>query len=83
MPEGKRVVNTVINGGAPPITLKDNSFIQGLQKASIYFRWFACSMLLDDYKELEDREDKDFPKKEDPGKWYCYLSWKEIIAAAT
>ena len=59
--EGKRVVNVVINGGTPPTTLKDNSFIQCLQRASIYFRWFACSLLPDDYKELEDREDKDFP----------------------
>ena len=59
--EGKRMVNTVINGGSPPASLKDNSFVQLLQQASIYLRWFACSMLPDDFEELGEREDKDFP----------------------
>ena len=61
VPEGKQIVNKVINGGAPPEHLKRCDFIAKLQIASAYLRWFACSLLPGEYKDLEDREDKNFP----------------------
>lgn len=36
-------------------------FIVNMQKASAYLRRFACSQMKEDYKELEEREDKTFP----------------------
>ena len=40
----------------PQSTLSKN-----IQRASIYLRWLACSVLIEDYEELEKRSDKPYP----------------------
>ena len=59
--EGKQVVNAILNGGTLPEKLKDCTWTRRLQRASIYFRWLACSLLQDDYKELLRKGEKPFP----------------------
>ena len=59
--EGKKLVTAVLSGGAPSKEHKDSAFLQKIQKASIYLRWLACSVLRDDYLELELRGDKPYP----------------------
>lgn len=59
--EGKKIINAVLNGGSPPERLKDCTFVRKMQKASAYLRWFACSLLAEDYKDLLTRDDKAFP----------------------
>eukprot|EP00438_Fugacium_kawagutii_P027022 Skav232520 [mRNA] locus=scaffold1096:926666:934699:- [translate_table: standard] len=59
--EGKQIVTSVLSGGAPPQSHKDEPFLLSMQKASIYLRWLACSLLKDDYAELEKSSDKPFP----------------------
>ncbi|CAE7258342.1 unnamed protein product [Symbiodinium microadriaticum] len=51
--EGKEMINTVLNGGNPPTSLKNNELIQGLQKISLYIRWVACNLLHADYMSLQ------------------------------
>ena len=58
---GKKIVNTVLNGGSPPESLKTNDNILKLQKISIYLRWVAMNLLYDDYTSLKDVKDKPFP----------------------
>ena len=58
--EGKEVINTVFNGGAPPTKLKDNEAIKKLQKVALYVRWVACNLLHDDYMSLDDNKTKGF-----------------------
>ena len=59
--EGKEMINTVLNGGNPPTSLKNNELIQGLQKISLYIRWVACNLLHADYMSLADQKQKTFP----------------------
>ncbi len=59
--EGKKIINTVLNGGAPPASLKSNELIILLQKLSIYLRWVAVNLLYEDYMLLRDCKDKNFP----------------------
>ncbi|CAE7313385.1 unnamed protein product [Symbiodinium sp. CCMP2456] len=58
--EGKEMINTVMNGGAPPTSLKDNELVQGLQKISLYIRWVACNLLHADYMSLAEHKQKPF-----------------------
>ncbi|CAE7445428.1 unnamed protein product [Symbiodinium sp. CCMP2592] len=59
--EGKDIITTVFNGGAPPGKLKDNQLIKKLQKIALYVRWVACNILHDDYMSLADNKLKSFP----------------------
>ena len=59
--EGKKIINTVLHGGAPPDHLKKNGSISSLQKISVYLRWMAMNLLYGDYMSLQDSKDKDFP----------------------
>ena len=56
--EGKEMINTVLNGGTPPTSLKDNELVKGLQKISLYMRWVACNLLHADYMSLADQKQK-------------------------
>ena len=47
LPEGKFVLQKVLNGGLPPDTLASNAFIQELQRASLFCRWVAATLLKD------------------------------------
>ena len=59
--EGKEMINTVLNGGSPPTSLRNNEIVQGLQKISLYVRWVACNLLHADYMSLVDNKQKTFP----------------------
>ncbi|OLP81486.1 hypothetical protein AK812_SmicGene16705 [Symbiodinium microadriaticum] len=59
--EGKEMINTVLNGGSPPTSLRNNEIVQGLQKISLYVRWVACNLLHADYMSLADNKQKTFP----------------------
>ena len=59
--EGKELVNTLLNGGRAPNTLKDNVDVQKVQKLSLYLRWMACNLLYADYMSLKDVKAKKFP----------------------
>ena len=59
--EGKEMINTVLNGGNPPTSLKNNELVQGLQKISLYIRWVACNLLHADYMSLAEHKQKTFP----------------------
>ena len=59
--EGKEMINTVLNGGRPPTSLRNNEIVQGLQKNSLYVRWMACNLLHADYMSLADNKQKTFP----------------------
>ncbi|CAE7292816.1 unnamed protein product [Symbiodinium sp. CCMP2592] len=59
--EGKDVINTVFNGGAPPKKLKDCEEIKKLQRIALFVRWVACNLLHDDYRSLVDNKTKTFP----------------------
>ena len=59
--EGKKIMNTVLNGGAPPENLKKNEAVISLQKISLYIRWMAMNLLYDDYISLRDNKEKNFP----------------------
>ena len=59
--EGKHVIHTVLNGGAPPENLKKNEAMSSLQKISLYIRWVAMNLLYDDYMSLKENKDKTFP----------------------
>ena len=45
LPEGKRLLQQILFGRGVPISLANNQFIQGFQRAAIYLRWLACSLL--------------------------------------
>ncbi|CAE7834976.1 unnamed protein product [Symbiodinium sp. CCMP2592] len=59
--EGKEVINTVLNGGSPPTSLKGNAVVKGIQKISLYVRWVACNLLHADYMSLAEQKQKTFP----------------------
>ena len=59
--EGKKIMNTVLNGGAPPENLKKNEAIISLQEISLYIRWVAMNLLYEDYMSLRDNKEKTFP----------------------
>ncbi|CAE7565480.1 unnamed protein product, partial [Symbiodinium sp. KB8] len=59
--EGTEMINTVLNGGNPPTSLKNNELVQGLQKISLYIRWVACNLLHADYMSLAEHKQKTFP----------------------
>lgn len=59
--EGKEIINTVLNGGNPPASLKSHDIVRGLQRMSQYFRWMACNLLHDDYMSLAENKQKTFP----------------------
>ena len=55
---GKKLVTAWLSGGTPDKSFKDIPFARNIQRASIYLRWLACSVLAEDYEELETRSDK-------------------------
>ena len=57
----KKIMNTVLNGGAPPKNLKKNEAVISLQKISLYIRWVVMNLLYDDYMSLRDNKEKNFP----------------------
>ena len=59
--EGTEMINTVLNGGNPPTSLKNNELVQGLQKISLYIRWVACNLLHADYMSLARAQAENFP----------------------
>ena len=59
--EGKEMINTVLNGGNPPPTLKNNEIVRDLQRISQYVRWVACNLLHSDYMSLAENKQKTFP----------------------
>lgn len=59
--EGKALVNRVLNGGSVPPKLQNNEWLKRMQQAGIYLRWFACSVVKDDYKEILQSGQKAFP----------------------
>ena len=58
---GKKIVTAWLSGGTPDKSFKDIPFVKSIQRASIYLRWLACSVLAEDYEELEMRSDKPYP----------------------
>lgn len=58
---GKKLVTAWLSGGTPDKSFKDIPFARNIQRASIYLRWLACSVLAEDYEELETRSDKPYP----------------------
>jgi len=73
LPEGKQVLNSVFNGGRPPRGLEQNEFLKGLQRASRFMRWLACSLALDLYSH--NSED---PKRLFPTATTCTYVWMAI-----
>ena len=59
--EGKHLLQKVLNGGAPPDKLAKNLFIEELQRASLFCRWVAATMLKniawEDLVRLKDKPD--------------------------
>ena len=58
---GKKLVTAWLSGGTLDKSFKDIPFARNIQRASIYLRWLACSVLAEDYEELETRSDKPYP----------------------
>ena len=59
--EGKKLVTAVLSGATPTKSQMDIPFVRNIHRASIYLRWLACSVLVEDYEELEKRNDKPYP----------------------
>eukprot|EP00438_Fugacium_kawagutii_P034932 Skav206393 [mRNA] locus=scaffold834:643982:646531:- [translate_table: standard] len=59
--EGKKLVTALLSGATPRNSHAEIPFVKDIQRASIYLRWLACSVLAADYDELEKRGDKPFP----------------------
>ncbi|CAE6972000.1 unnamed protein product [Symbiodinium sp. CCMP2592] len=59
--EGKHLLQKVFNGGTPPEELAKNLFIEDLQRASLFCRWVAATMLKNtawrDLLQMKDRPD--------------------------
>jgi hypothetical protein len=61
IPDGKSILNTILNGGAAPDAFKKKEWVGDLQRLAVFLRWFACSALPVDYKSLEGNKVKTFP----------------------
>ena len=59
--EGKKLVTALLSGATPDKSQEDIPCVRNIHRASIYLRWLACSVLAEDYEELEKRSDKPFP----------------------
>eukprot|EP00435_Cladocopium_sp_Y103_P038419 s1353_g10.t1 len=60
--EGKRILTAVFNGGSIPAGHSKNDVLNHLQKASIWYRWVAASLLPDEYKALCEDPAKKYPE---------------------
>ncbi|CAE8584402.1 unnamed protein product [Polarella glacialis] len=59
---GKQLLHSVLHGGLLKTPHESNAFLQKLQKASIYLRWLACSIMPDAYEFYCNQPDKKFPE---------------------
>ncbi|CAE8656395.1 unnamed protein product [Polarella glacialis] len=59
---GKQLLHSVLHGGLLKTPHESNVFLQKLQKASIYLRWLACSIMPDAYEFYCNQPDKKFPE---------------------
>ncbi|CAE8731500.1 unnamed protein product [Polarella glacialis] len=59
---GKQLLHSVLHGGLLKTLHESNVFLQKLQKASIYLRWLACSIMPDAYEFYCNQPDKKFPE---------------------
>ena len=59
---GKKILTSVLLGSNIRAPHENNEFLKKLQKASIYFRWLACSLLPEAYKHYSQQSDRKFPE---------------------
>jgi len=59
---GKKLLQAVLNGSALHAPYEANEFLKLLQKAAIYIRWLACSVLPDVYTLCKDDPKRKFPE---------------------
>ena len=50
--EGKHMLTAILYGGTPPQKVAKSDFVQRLQRASIWYRWLAASLLVSEYEAL-------------------------------
>ena len=50
--DGKQLLTAMLYGGGAPQKLVDNDFVQRIQKASVWYRWMAASLLTPEFEEL-------------------------------
>ena len=78
--QGKQILHEVLFGGNASGHLPGNVFLQKLQKASIYLRWLACSLLPDVYETVLGMSDK--PNPEASTLFYLYAAAEDYILEA-
>ena len=59
---GKKLLQAVLNGSALHAPHEANEFLKLLQKAAIYIRWLACSVLPDVYTLCKDDPKRKYPE---------------------
>ena len=62
MTTGKHVLTAVVNGATIPSRWSDNEFLITLQKAALFLRWMACSLLPDVYAACKEDDARKFPE---------------------
>ena len=78
--QGKKLLHQVLFGANLPTALSGNEFMQKFQKASIYLKWLACSLLPKVYEQVSAMEKKSNP--EASTLFYLYAAVEDYVLDA-